>query len=355
MAGYGHGGNAKEIARQRNMNYENIIDFSANINPLGISKRAKNSICENLHLIEKYPDITYYELKKSIAHYENLNSEYIALGNGAAELLFNIIRALNPKKTLLLAPTFSEYEEAVKSINGKVKYYYLYEKNLFNIREDYLSYINQDIELLIICNPNNPTGNIVSREYMIKIIKKAEKYNVKIIIDESFMDFLNNECSLKDYIPQYPFLIIVKSLTKFFAMPGLRIGYALCSDNEIINRVNLITPAWNINILAEKAAISALKDREYIKKTRNFINKEKQYLYEEMLKIKDITVFKPNANYLFFKINKNLDLFTKLLEKNILIRKCENYNGLNGLYYRIGIRDHESNIILINVLKKILV
>ncbi len=355
MANYGHGGNAKEISREKNINYKHIIDFSANINPLGICENVKKSIFDNIKLIEKYPDMSYFELKTSIADYEGISSEHIILGNGAAEVLFNIIRAIQPKKTLLLAPTFSEYEEAVAGIKGDVKYYYLKEEDSFKLNKDYLNFINKEIDLLIICNPNNPTGTLVSRQDIIKITEKAAESNVKVLVDESFLDFLSDEYSVKKYISKYKNLIIIKSLTKFFALPGLRIGYGMCADEEVLRNTNILTPAWNINILAEKAAISAIKDEKYINDTKLYIHKEKKYLYDEMEKIKNIKVFKPTVNFLFFKVNKNIDLFSKLLKENILIRSCSNYNGLNEKYYRIGIKTHKDNENFIEKLKNILI
>ena len=354
MANCGHGGNAKEISRKMNINCESIIDFSANINPLGISENVRKSICNSLNLIEKYPDISYYELKNAIADYEEISFKNIVLGNGAAEVLFNIVRALKPKKTLLLAPTFSEYEEAVAGIEGEVIYYYLKEEDSFNIREDYFKFINEKIDLLILCNPNNPTGTLIDRKEIIKIIEKAAKNQVKVILDESFLDFLGEDYSVKKYINKYNNLTIVKSLTKFFAIPGLRMGYGLCGDEDILKKINNLTPAWNINILAEKAAISAIKDKDYINKTKEYIMEEKKYLYEEMQKLKNIKAFKPTVNFLFFKVNKNINLFSELLNENILIRSCSNYNGLNEKYYRIGIRLHDDNKLFIEKLEKIL-
>lgn len=354
MASFGHGGNAKIISREKNIKFEEILDFSANINPLGIPESVKDAIIDNLSLIEKYPDISYFELKGCISEFEDIDKESIILGNGAAEVIFSIVRAINPKKSLIMAPTFSEYEEAVNSIKGSIIYYYLKEEYEFMIREDILESIDDSIDLIFICNPNNPTGILTNKEMLLKILIKAKKYNVKLLIDESFLDFIEEKFTMINYINEYDNLIIVKSLTKFFAIPGLRIGYALMGDKRLKEKAEGVFPAWNINILAEVAAKNAIIDNKYIKYTREFIHKEKDFLYEELMKIKDLKVFKPSVNFIFIKLNKDLDLQEELLKYKILIRSCSNYNGLNNRYYRLAVRTHKENREFIGKLYKIL-
>ena len=273
MASFGHGGNAKEISRRNNIAYNKIIDFSANINPLGMPDSVKKAIIENLSEAEKYPDITYYELKSAISKFEKTTLNNLILGNGAAEVLFNVVRGINPKNSLILAPTFSEYEEAVKAINGNIIYYKLIEENQFHIQEDILTYINKDLNLLFICNPNNPTGVITEKELLFKILEKAKRNNVIVLIDESFLDFINEAFSVIKYIDEYENLIIIKSLTKFFALPGIRIGYGICGNIKLVKRIENISPAWNINIFAEIATKAGLKDENYIRNSIKYIIK----------------------------------------------------------------------------------
>ncbi|MBE6063033.1 MAG: threonine-phosphate decarboxylase [Clostridium butyricum] len=368
MANFGHGGNAKEISRITGLKYEDLIDFSANINPLGMPESVKRAVINNLDAVEKYPDITYFELKNSIRDFENskicedelkINSKEIILGNGAAEVLFNIVKAVNPNNVLIPAPTFSEYEEAVTAVNGKINLYYLKEENQFMIQEDILDFINEKLDLVFICNPNNPTGGITNKILLKKILNKSIENNVFVIIDESFLDFVREDYSMITFIKNYQNLIIIKSLTKFFAIPGMRAGYGISSNKELLEKIRGITPAWNINILAEEAVKAALKDFKYISESINFMEKEKNYLYNELKEIDGIKVFKPSVNFIFFKLNlrKNLfdiDIKDKLLEKNILIRSCSNYHGLDNFYYRIAVKSHKDNIILVNSLKDVL-
>ena len=347
MASFGHGGNVKEISRRNNIAYDKIIDFSANINPLGMPDSVKKAIVENLSEAEKYPDITYFELKAAICEFENIYSNSLILGNGAAEVLFNIVRGINPRNSLILAPTFSEYEEAVRAVNGNISYYELREENQFHIQEDILNYINEDLNLIFICNPNNPTGVITEKELLLKLLKKAEKNNVMVLIDESFLDFIKENLSMIKYISGYKNLIIIKSLTKFFALPGIRIGYGICGNIELVKRIESICPAWNINIFAEIATKVGLKDENYIKNSINFILDEKDYLYRELKKINKLKIYEPRVNFILIQTLIKIDLQKELLKRNILIRSCSNYNGLSGKFYRIAVRSHEENSILI--------
>lgn len=353
MASFGHGGNAKEISRKNKLEYDKIIDFSANINPLGMADSIRKEIIEKLNQVEKYPDITYFELKHAISKFEDVSAENIILGNGAAEVLFNVVRAINPKNALVLAPTFSEYEEAIRAVNGEIIYYKLMEKNDFHIREDILDYINSKLDLMFICNPNNPTGVITSKDLLIKILFKAKQNNVIVIIDESFLDFIEEDLSMVSYINEYYNLVIIKSLTKFFALPGLRIGYGLCRSTILKEELEKITPAWNINVLAEIAAKVGLNDENYIDESRKYLISEKEYLYNELKQINKLKVYEPSVNFIFFRTLISIDLRNELLKKNLLIRSCNNYNGLNGDYYRIAVRGHEENSIFIRNLKKI--
>ena len=348
MASFGHGGNAKEISRENKLEYEKIIDFSANINPLGMPCSVKKAIIQGVDQIEKYPDITYFELKKAIGEFENISEEDIVIGNGAAEVLFNVVRGIKPNNALILAPTFSEYEEAVRAESGNITYYELKEENNFYIKEDILDYIDDNLDLIFICNPNNPTGVLTERNLLIKVLEKALKKNVIVVIDESFLDFVDESFSMISYIEAYKNLIIVKSLTKFFALPGLRIGYGICHNSEIKAEIEKVSPAWNINILAEIATKVGLKDENYIQKSKKYISIEKEYLYNNLTKINKLKVFKPSVNFIFFKTLIDINLKEELLSKNILVRSCSNYKGLDNSYYRIAIRNNNENAIFID-------
>lgn len=360
MANYGHGGNVKEISRTYNIKPEDIIDFSANINPLGMPESAKECIINNLNQIEKYPDISYYDLKEDIRRYENSRLDYdivlssnIILGNGAAEVIYNVVRAINPHKTLIMAPTFSEYEEAVSSISKETIIYELKESDDFKLTEEILKVINNDINMIFICNPNNPTGSLVSQELILKVLVRASETNTSVVIDESFLDFVKDDFSMISYLNKYDNLIIIKSLTKFFAIPGLRIGYGLCGNKYFSQKAATMSPAWNINILADICARTCLNDKKYINDSIDFMEKERIYMYNELKKVNYLQVYEPSVNFIFFKVKNKIDLKEELLKKNILIRSCSNYHGLDKRYFRIAVRTHEENIRMLNALNSI--
>ena len=351
-----HGGNLDELSRNFKLNKESLIDFSANINPLGLNKKVKEAIIKALEEVERYPDITYYNLKSAISEFEKVNQDDLILGNGAAEVIFNLVRAIKPKKVLIPGPTFGEYEEAALSVESNIEYYYLKEDNNWIIDEGIIDYINDDIDMIFICNPNNPTGTITNKEVIINIAKKALSTNTIVAIDESFLEFVRDveSYSVINLLNEYKNVFIIKSMTKLFAIPGIRIGYGICKNKEIISKLELVSVPWNINVLAEKAALAALKDTEYIEKTILYIEEEKTYLYKELSEFNDIKVFNPSVNFIMFKINKNIDLRIELMKENIIIRSCNNYIGLDESYYRVAVRTREENNKLITALKKVI-
>lgn len=356
MKKFTHGGNIDEVCRNLCIDRKNIIDFSANINPLGLSENVKKTILNSVDLIINYPDITYYNLKKEISNFENINSEKLFLGNGAAECIFNVVRAINPKNTLLLAPSFSEYEEAVKSIGSNIEYYFLKEENKFRIDNEILKRLTSNIDLLFICNPNNPTGVLIEKIYLEKIIKKAYENNIYVVIDESFMDFVkeNYKYSVNELLSKYNNLVIIKSITKFYAIPGLRIGFGITENEKLLKKLDNVTMAWNVNTLASEAAISALQDEVYIKATIEYLEKEREFLYKNLCDIKGLNVYYPSVNFIFFNINKNIDLKKEMLKYGIIIRSCSNYNGLNSSFYRIAVRTREENEKILEILNRVL-
>lgn len=351
---FGHGGNVEEISRKYNIKEQEIIDFSANINPYGISPKVKDAMIRAIDKIQRYPDITYYKLKKSIASYENTAKDNIILGNGAAEVIFNIVRGLKPRKALIQAPTFSEYEDALKSIGCKVKHYIMEED--FTTNEGFIEAIDKEIDIVFLCNPNNPTGILVDRQIIKKLLDKCREKKTVLVIDESFMDFIEKKTNYSAirYIDEYENLIVVKSLTKFFAYPGIRIGYGLTSNDKYKDKINNISVPWSINTVAVEGAIYSLIDESYIQNTIDYVKKENDFLYEELKKFQSLSVYKGWANFLFFKLNIKIDLKEELIKKGILIRSCNNYIGLKDGYYRVAVRTREENLKLIKVLKNII-
>lgn len=350
-----HGGNVEEISRIYGINPEEIIDFSANINPVGLNENVKKAMIKSLDKVEKYPDISYFSLKKSIGEYENIDINHMVIGNGAAEVIFNIIRGLNPKKVLLPAPTFSEYEEAVLSICGEIEYYNLKEDDEFKLNMGLIDCLNESIDMIFVCNPNNPTGVLSGNYFIENLANRALETNTTVVIDESFLDFLHceEEYTSKYLLDKYRNVIIIKSLTKFFAIPGIRIGYGISKNKKNIELINKVTVPWSVNVVACEGAIQALKEKEYIDYSISYVEAEKKYLYNSMSKIEGIKVFKPSVNFIMFKVLNTISLKEELIKYNILIRSCSNYEGLNSKFYRVAVRTRDENEKLIITLNKI--
>ena len=350
-----HGGNVEEVARRLKVSPKDFLEFSANINPLGLSKKVKKAIEESILKIEKYPDITYYDLKKAIESFERVSYENILLGNGAAEVIFNIVRGLKPKKALVMAPTFSEYEEALKSVECSIEHFYLKEEDNFSIKENILDRIDNSLDILFICNPNNPTGVLTTSKEVEKILIKARETNTIVAIDESFLDFRRDkdlyEC--KNLLDNFKNLVIIKSATKFFAFPGIRIGYGFTTNDDLKKKIENVSISWSVNTLAKEALIAGFLDKEYIEESLSFVEKQRDYLYNELLKIRGLKVFKPSVNFIMIKA-QDKDLYEKLLEHKVIIRRCNNYYGLSDSFYRVAVRTREENEELLDVLRKVI-
>ncbi|WP_432401700.1 threonine-phosphate decarboxylase CobD [Wukongibacter sp. M2B1] len=353
-----HGGNIYEIAKKYGIEEKEILDYSANINPLGIPSKFKEKIMSRIDVIENYPDPDYKELVSAIARYNNIDEKFVIPGNGATEIIFQIVEAAKPSKALLLAPTFLEYERALRRAGSDIEYYHLKYSNDFKIdKKEFLERLDGDIDFVVICNPNNPTGQIIEKVVLLEVLNKCRSKGIKLMLDEAFIEFVDYEegNSLMEYLEDYDNLFIIKALTKFFAIPGLRLGYGLMSNLKIKESIIDKKEPWTINGLAAISGEILLGDRDYINKSKEFFKNERTYMYEKLKEIKEIEVFKPHANYIFFKLTneKIIDLRLELIRKKILIRQCDNYINLDSSFFRVAIKDRESNEKLIKTLREV--
>lgn len=282
-----------------------------------------------------------------------MNMEEILCGNGAAELFFAAVQAVWPQKALVIAPSFSEYEEALRSVGAEVEYYYLCEEDNFQIREDYVDKLSEEIDMIFLCNPNNPTGQTIDRDMLIKILDRCKKQNIVVILDECFLEFLDepNRYEMSDLRGEYPNLLIIKAFTKIFSMPGLRLGYAISSNQDILEEMSWKLQQWNVSVPAQMAGVAALeKPKEYIRQTREYVSGQREYM-RNIMKMMGYVVFASKANYLFFKGRPGLE--KEALEAGFLIRDCQNYEGLSEGFYRIAVRTKEENERLITWLGRL--
>lgn len=327
------------------------LDFSTNINPFGMPESLKQAAIKGINASIHYPDVQCRELINAIAKKEEIPSDWIICGNGAAELLFSLVSAKKPQKALLVSPGFAEYEQALKTVNCDIRYYELSKERGFLLGEEYLESLQQDLDIVFLCNPNNPTGLLIPTELLKKIVDICKEKQIFLVLDECFLEFVSDELMnpQKKILKEMPNLFILKAFTKMYGMPGLRLGYGLCSDIPLLEQMHQMTQPWNVSVPAQFAGVAACKETDFVVKTRIYIAQEREYLSNELKRLK-FTVYDSQANYIFFEAPKNL---WNLCEKeNILIRDCSNYRGLTKGYYRIAVKTRQENEELIRVLSK---
>ena len=331
-----------------------LIDFSANVNPLGMPPAVKKAIIDNIDAFSNYPDPLCRELVDGISKYESVPKNNIVCGNGAADIIYRIAAIIKPKETLLPAPTFSEYQQAVETVNSIIKYHYLSEDNGFIIDEAILDKLSPEVDLMFLCNPNNPTGIPIEKDLVLSIANTCKLNSTFLIVDECFVDFLDDsqKFSIVKELSGYDNVIVLKAFTKIYAMAGIRLGYGVCSNKEVIEKIHSAGQPWNVSVIAQKCGVAALKDYNYIRRTKITIRQNREYLIER-LRILGLKVFNSEANYILFKSENKL-LQSALEKEAILIRSCANYIGLNDSFFRIAVKGREDNEYLVKSLEKIL-
>ncbi|MCR5120286.1 MAG: aminotransferase class I/II-fold pyridoxal phosphate-dependent enzyme [Lachnospiraceae bacterium] len=334
------------------------MDFSVNLNPTGTPEEMLNAVREALKDASLYPDIKQEKVRKAIAGYVGTSPECVYAGNGAAELIMAVVRAVRPERTLIFDPAFSGYEHALNAVGCRIIRHTLKEENGFELTRDDLKLFDKDTDMVFICDPVNPTGCNIPDEIIEEILKKAVENDIAVCVDESFM-LLSKKALMPrrtDYaaaIREYGKLYIIRSLTKFFAMPGIRMGYVLSSP-EGIDKIRRQLPEWNLPVTAEAAVIEGmklLKDSDIVKNSLAVTEKGLKYLTAE-LKKHGLKVFDSNTSFLLCK-GPGI-LYEKLLERGVLVRDCSEDPGLGCGFYRIAVKDHESNVKLSAIIGEIL-
>ena len=350
-----HGGNIYKKAKELGLSESQLIDFSANISLLGLPDHIKDAMKDAIDGTINYPDPDCTNLREAIAKADHVKPDHITCGNGGADLLYRLAFGLRPKKVLLAVPAFVEYEEALSAAGAKMVYYRMGED--FTIQEDFLDHITQEIDLVIICNPNNPTGLLTPRDLIMRILDKAREKACYVLVDECFLEICEDEAdyTLKPLIEgsgqyrPYDNLIILKSFTKMYAMPGVRLGYILSCDPGVIAKANHAGQAWSVSHIAQQAGLAALACPSYKKDVIRETQKELRYLKQELRRL-PIILYDGRANYLFFCTPGITDLDRRLEKYGIMIRNCSNYVNLGKDYWRVGVRNHQDNEKLIEAL-----
>ncbi|MDR0858316.1 MAG: aminotransferase class I/II-fold pyridoxal phosphate-dependent enzyme [Oscillospiraceae bacterium] len=341
-----HGGDLVSYAEKHGG--EKALDFSSNVNPFGITNGIADAAEAAIDELSIYPDPYCRELRTALSGKYGLPADWFYCGNGAADVIYRIAAAVKPLSALVTAPTFSEYEASLEAAvpDCSVKRFTLNESEGFRVTDSILEEIDAE-DTVYICNPNNPTGVLTSVELLLEIAGKCKL----LVADECFIEFTEEQPTLLPYLAEFPNVMVLRSFTKMFAIPGVRLGYCVCSDNELIDKLYSSGPPWNVSAFAQKIGAAAAADTDYIEdKVRKYIAKQRGFLTMCFKNI-GLTVVESSANYLLIKSEH--DLQAGLESKGILIRSCDDYSGLSPGYYRIAIRREEENLRLIAAIMEI--
>lgn len=345
-----HGSDLEKIEKAYHIKKEEIVSFSANVNPLGISPSLRTILSENIDSISTYPERDYDTLKHSISEYTSADPKDIMVGNGTTELISLFIDIVSPKKALVLGPTYSEYERSVSLSGGKTSYYPLREENDFHLDlDDFCSKITSDLDLIIICNPNNPTSSIINRKEMRHILDCCKEHSVYVMVDETYIEFVED---YKSYtaIPLcsiYNNIIVLRSTSKFYACPGLRLGYAISGNEDLYSRIMRYKNPWMIHSLAVVAGNYMFSDKEYIDNVFSLVDSERKRMYEKYSSCGIFKVYKPYANFMLLKIlpeNLKSDLlFDRAIHEKMMIRDCSSFPFLSDRFIRLCFMNPKDN------------
>ncbi|MCR5527237.1 MAG: aminotransferase class I/II-fold pyridoxal phosphate-dependent enzyme [Lachnospiraceae bacterium] len=355
-----HGSDLEKIEKIYGIKKDEIISFSANVNPLGISEKLRSTLAERLDVITSYPDREYTKLRKVLADYCKTVPENITVGNGSTELISIVIEFRSPKKAMILSPSYSEYEREVKLVGGEIVYFPLKEAENFKLDTAALeTALDDGIDMLIICNPNNPTSSCLSQSELRTILKKASQNNILVMIDETYIEFADDQSKL-EAIPltsEFDNLFIIRGISKFFASPGLRLGYAITGNRKLLKEINEKKNPWSINSLAEVAGELIFSDEEYINKTKALISAERKRICSvlDSLSAYGLKYYEPYANFILCKIESttvNADtLFEACIKKKLMIRNCSTFMYLDERFFRFCIMMPKDNDALLEVIK----
>ena len=328
-------------------NTDICLDFSVNTNPLGMPPQVKTAIVEHIDDYERYPDPLCRTLTTAIARRDGVDASQVLCGNGAADLIYRICISVRPERALTLAPTFSEYERAVALAGGVVEYYPLSEHGAFILDDGILDALKPGLDMLFLCNPNNPTGRLIDPGLIVRIADVCKARGILFVVDECFIEFTDGTSAIP-LLDEYPNMLILRAFTKIYAMAGLRLGYVLCADKTLLRRVREAAQVWSVSVVAQVAGRAALAVEGWSDRSRQTVRKERTYLEGE-LTLLGLNVFPSDANFLL--VRSETSLYEPLKKQGILVRPCANFAGLDESSIRIGLKTHEQNETLIRVLR----
>lgn len=353
-----HGSDLEKIEEIYGISKEDIIPFGGNVNPLGISPLLRKSMEHHIDAICEYPDRDYKTLRSTLSLYCNTPMEHIIVGNGATELISLTLNLLHPKNALLLSPTYSEYMREISLVGGAYHEYFLDEsKNFQTDLEELKSSLTSDVDLFAFCNPNNPTSSAFTKEDIRQLLIHCQKHNIFVLIDETYVEFSPDMESITavSLTEEFNNLMVLRGTSKFFAAPGLRLGYGICGNLDFLSKITVIKNPWTINTLAALAGEAMFMDTDYIKYTREYVSKERSRCLKVLSQCPKLKAFPAYANFILVKLldgTTSFEMFERCIKEGMMIRDCSSFDGLNGEFIRFCIRKEEENTKLLQVLTR---
>lgn len=357
-----HGSDLEKIERAFGIPKESITGFGANVNPLGISPKMRKELSQNIDAVMSYPDPEYAELRERIAGYAGCLPSQVIVGNGCTELISLFVQVLAPEEALIVSPTYSEYEREVRLAGGTVRYHALKESRDFRLEpktlfEDFQAHT----KLCILCNPNNPTSTALRPETMRQILSGCRDRGIFVMIDETYAEFApeSSGVSSAGLLSEYDNFVILRGISKFFAAPGLRLGYAMTNALHLLTSAKARQNPWSLNSLADAAGRLMFTDTDYIEETRRLISSERKRIYEELRTWKYVKVYEPCANFILVRILRegltSYDVFLHAVRQGLMLRDCSDFPGLeDGTFFRFCFMMPEKNTELLHCLKELL-
>ena len=329
------------------------LDFSANVNPFGAPEAVKAAVRSAAEDLGAYPDPCCGPLREKLAAANGVDKNDVICGNGAAELIYQFAAALKPRRALLPVPSFADYESALLGLGCEPIFYPLFREDGFLLTEDILDAIGPDTDLLMLCSPNNPTGQSVPKELLLKIQDRCRAAGTWLFLDECFYELTDEDkaVSLVNYLQEGDRVFLLRAFTKAYGLAGLRLGYGLCKNRELLAAMSRLTQPWNVSTPAQAAGLAALDCPDWPRKARELFETGKRFLTEGLAAL-GFSVLPGDANFLFF--SGAVGLYEELRERGVLIRDCANYRGLRPGDYRIAVRTRAENEELLRVVKEAL-
>lgn len=329
------------------------LDFSANISPLGVPGGVQKALRDAAGQADRYPDPLCRELRAALSAHEGVPAEWVFCGNGAADLIFRAVLARRPRRALVTAPSFGEYEAALETVFCQVEHFILGAETGFALDERFLEVITPETDLVFLCEPNNPTGVTTGPALLTRILERCRETGALLVLDECFGDFLDapEAHSRRADLGKFPNLLLLKAFTKLYAMAGVRLGYVLCANTGFLEQVRRAGQPWAVSSLAQAAGVAALEETDYVRRVRELTAAERAWLFRRLTGL-GLRVIPGEANYLLFRSPRPLE--EPLARRGILLRSCGNYVGLDDTWYRAAVRTRRDNRRLMEALEEVL-